>query len=99
MADLRKERDAIEVKKNSIEKKFETNKKNLNEKIGQLNSILTGEAETRDQWIERYEQEQKEHSVTNARLNQLKGENRDMTLAMTQAEIDLKAAQRNNDMK
>lgn len=34
MADLRKERDAIEVKKNSIEKKFETNKKNLNEKIG-----------------------------------------------------------------
>ena len=33
-AELRKERDSIEVKKNVIEKKFETNKKNLNEKIG-----------------------------------------------------------------
>ena len=34
MADLRKERDQIDVKKNAIEKKFETNKKNMNEKIG-----------------------------------------------------------------
>lgn len=32
-------------------------KKQLQEKINNLNEILTGEKETREMWIERYEKE------------------------------------------
>ena len=32
-------------------------KKQLNERITNLNEMITGEKETRDMWIERYEKE------------------------------------------
>jgi hypothetical protein len=38
----------------------------LNEKIANQNEIINGEKETREMWIERFEKEQKDHSITSA---------------------------------
>ena len=37
-------------------------KKQLNDKITSLNEVITGEKETRDMWIERYEKETRERT-------------------------------------
>ena len=39
-------------------------KKQLNERISNLNEVINGEKETRDLWIDRYEKEQKAHNQT-----------------------------------
>jgi hypothetical protein len=38
----------------------------LNEKVQNLNDVLSSEKETREMWIERYEKEQRDHTGTNA---------------------------------
>lgn len=73
-------------------------KKQLNEKIGNLNEILAGEKETREMWIERYEKEQKEHATTSAQLMQSKGEYRDQMLATKNAEIKAQTLTRQVDV-
>ena len=69
--------EMLETKKQGIERQFELTKKQLNEKINNLNEIINGEKETREMWIERYEKEQRDHAITSASLVQTKGEYRD----------------------
>lgn len=64
-------------------------KKQLNEKIQNLNDIIEGEKQTRDMWIGRYEKEQQEHATTNAQHMQAKSDLRDQILATKNAEIKL----------
>ena len=66
--DLERNFESVEIKKNSIERAFELAKKQLNEKITNLNEVITSEKENRDMWIERYEKEQRDHTNTNAQL-------------------------------
>jgi len=66
----------------------------LNEKITNLNDIITGEKETREMWVERYEKEQKEHQTTTARLMNTTSEYRDEMLKKKHAETNLHTAQR-----
>ena len=66
MIDVERNMEALEIKKQGIERQFELTKKQLNEKIQNLNEIIAGEKETRDMWIERYDKEHKEHTVANA---------------------------------
>lgn len=66
--ELERQVENLEIKKSSIERQFELTKKQLNEKIMNLNEIISGEKETRDMWIERYEKEHKEHVVASAQL-------------------------------
>jgi chromosome segregation ATPase len=77
LTDLQRTHEALDTKKQGIERQFELSKKQLNEKIGNLNDIIDGEKTTRDMWIERYEKEQREHSTTNAQYLQCKSELRD----------------------
>ena len=49
--------ESLEIKKAGIERVFEQTKRQLNEKLSNLNDMLTSEKETRDMWIERYEKE------------------------------------------
>jgi chromosome segregation ATPase len=64
--DANRQCDMLDTKKQSIERQFELTKKQLNEKITNLNEIINGEKETREMWIDRYEKEQRDHAVTNA---------------------------------
>ena len=68
MIELERANENIEVKKAAIERQFEITKKQLQEKIQSLQDVLASEKETREQWIERFEKEQKEHTATNAKL-------------------------------
>ena len=45
-------------------------------------------------WIERYEKEQKDHTITNAQLLQTKSDFRDQMLATKNAEIKLQTCLR-----
>lgn len=55
--DLMRSNDATETKKQAIERQFELTKKQLNERISNLNEIMNGEKETREMWIERFDKE------------------------------------------
>jgi chromosome segregation ATPase len=66
--DIERQNEALDIKKQSIERQFELTKKQLNEKVNNLNEIISNEKETRDQWIERYEKEQKDHTIASAQL-------------------------------
>mmetsp|Transcript_6714 Transcript_6714/g.10795 ORF Transcript_6714/g.10795 Transcript_6714/m.10795 type:complete len:114 (+) Transcript_6714:2026-2367(+) len=92
LSDLQRVNEALDTKKQGIERQFEHTKKQLNERISNLNEIINGEKETREMWIERFEKEQKEHSITNAVLQQSKSEHRDQLLATKNAEIKLQTA-------
>jgi chromosome segregation ATPase len=75
--ELERTNENIEIKKASMERQAEITKKQLTEKISNLNDVLQSEKETREMWIERYEKEQKEHSATNAALLQTKSQLKD----------------------
>jgi hypothetical protein len=49
--------DQLDIKKRSIEKQAEIQRKQLLEKITNLNETVTQEKDTREQWISRYEKE------------------------------------------
>lgn len=68
-------------------------KKQLTERITNLNEIINGERETRDMWIERYEKEHKEYSVVSAQLLHEKSEHKDLMLHSKNYEIKLRNAQ------
>ena len=90
--DLQKEKDTIETKKTGLEKISEQMKKQKDEKIQNLQEIISGEKDNREMWIDRYEKEQK---VTQSLSNQLmieKKEHRDQMLATKNAEIKLATA-------
>ena len=58
----------LEAQKVGVEKAFELSKTNLNDRIKSLNEVIGNEKETRDMWISRYEDEQKNHTSTNSQL-------------------------------
>ena len=68
MLTMQKEKDQLEISKKGLERKFEFQKKNLNEKVNLLNVQISGEQEQGEIWQERYDTEQKEHIKTNAYL-------------------------------
>ena len=92
--DLERTCETIEIKKQGVERQFELAKKQLNERINNLNEVITGEKETRDMWIERYEKEQKDHTATNAQLLTARSDLKDQLLAVKNGEIKLNTANR-----
>jgi hypothetical protein len=56
------------IKIKSLEKQYETTKETMQEKINNLNDILASEKKIRENWIYRYEEEQKLHSSTTKTL-------------------------------
>jgi chromosome segregation ATPase len=92
--DLERNCETIEIKKQGVERQFDLAKKQLNERINNLQEVITGEKETRDMWIERYEKEQKEHTATNAQLLTARSDLKDQVLAVKNTEIKLNTANR-----
>ena len=52
-----------------------------------MTEVLAGEKETRQQWVERFEKEQKDNNIKTAQLQQSRAEHRDEMLAKKNAEI------------
>ena len=48
---MERSNEALEIKKAGLERQFELTKKQMNEKINNLNDVLNGEKETRENWI------------------------------------------------
>ncbi|CAG9311629.1 unnamed protein product [Blepharisma stoltei] len=67
-SELQTEIATLQIKIQSLEKQFETNKETLQEKIKSLTDILASEKKIRENWIYRYEEEQKIHSQTTKEL-------------------------------
>lgn len=58
------------TKKEGVESQLQFIKKQLNEKIKNLEEVIVGEKDVRMQWVERYEKEQKDNEIKTATLNQ-----------------------------
>ena len=70
----------LEAQKMGVEKAFELAKTQLNDRIKSLNEVIANEKETRELWIQRYEEEQKNHTNTNSGLLQARSELKDQVL-------------------
>ena len=77
-----------------VEKAFELSKTQLNDRIKSLTEVIANEKETRELWIQRYEEEQKNHMATNSGLLQARSELKDQVLALKNTEIKLNSANR-----
>jgi septal ring factor EnvC (AmiA/AmiB activator) len=64
LTDSERNNEALSIKSTALEKQLEVSKKKLDEKVGNLNEILSAEKESRENWSERYEKEQKDHTQT-----------------------------------
>jgi hypothetical protein len=60
--------------------------------------VLASEKETREQWIERFEKEQKEHTSTNAKLLQERSNLKDQMLLTKNVEIKLQTTTKSNEV-
>ena len=73
LSEMEMQNDQLDIKKKSAEKQSEIQRKQLLEKISTLNEVISHEKDTREQWIQRYEKEQKNHMQTSNELLLLKG--------------------------
>jgi chromosome segregation ATPase len=62
MAELERETEVLEMKRRTSEKQFETQKEMLASKVKNLTEILNAERKIRENWIEKFENEQKSNS-------------------------------------
>ena len=92
--DLNSDKATLEAAKMGVEKNFELTKTQLNDRIKSLNEVIANEKETRELWIARYEDEQKNHTNTNAQLLTSRSELKDQFLALKNSEIKLNSANR-----
>ena len=68
---------SLEAVNAGLVKSGEMTKTQLNDRIKSLNEVITNEKETRELWIQRYEDEQKNHTNTNSQLLQARSELKD----------------------
>ena len=78
-----KTNDELEIKQESISKQSQIQRQQLNDKIMQQEQLLSNEKEVRENWISRFEAEQKAHVNTNGEFLKLRGAHQDL-------EMDLK---------
>lgn len=81
----------MEIKKKSLDKQSEIQRKQLLDKIQNLNELVSAEKDTREMWINRYEKEQKSHISTNTELLTAKGSLQDAILKVKNFEIILES--------
>lgn len=91
---IEKERDleSMNIKFEGLTKQNELTKKQLKEKIDNMQEIIQSEKDTRDMWIDRYEKEQQEHVKTQGELIKAKSDLKDQVLAVRNEEIKLSTA-------
>mmetsp|Transcript_32051 Transcript_32051/g.31349 ORF Transcript_32051/g.31349 Transcript_32051/m.31349 type:complete len:207 (+) Transcript_32051:1765-2385(+) len=91
LGDVERQNDMLEIKKRSLDKQSEIQRKQLLDKIQNLNELVSAEKDTREMWINRYEKEQKAHIATNTELLQAKGNYQDAMLKIKNMEITIES--------
>lgn len=97
LSEVERQNDALEIKKKSIDKQAEIQRKQLLDKIQTLNELVSAEKDTREMWINRFEKEQKQHIQTNTDLLQTKSELQDALLKIKNHEITIESVNKGND--
>ena len=88
-AELEGDVSSLQIKLKSLEKQFETTKETLQEKINNLNDILSSEKKIRENWIYRYEDEQKSHAKTTKDLITTEDKLNDATMKINSLTISV----------
>ncbi len=98
LSEMEMQNDQLDIKKKSAEKQSEIQRKQLLEKISNLNEVISHEKDTREQWIQRYEKEQKNHMQTSNELLMLKGSLQDHMLKVKNLEIVVESLTKQRDL-
>ena len=98
LVEVERQNDQLEIKKKSVDKQWEIQRKQLLDKIQNLNELVSAEKDTREMWINRYEKEQKGHIVTNTELLTTKGQCQDAQLKIKNMEIIIESLSKSRDL-
>lgn len=90
--ELENELSDLRIKLQSVQKQFETTKETLNEKIKNLHEILESEKKIRENWIYRYEDEQKVHSIATKELLIVQDKLNEATISVNDLQAALEEA-------
>jgi hypothetical protein len=82
----------LQIKYEGLNKQNDLTKKQLKEKIDNLNEIIGAEKEKSDMWLKRYEEEQIEHQKAQTMIMKTKSDLKDSALAVRNEEIKLSTA-------
>jgi hypothetical protein len=74
LAESERNVSSLEIQKKAMDKQSEIQRKQMLDKINQLNLQITAEKDTREVWISRYEKEQKAHIQTHTESMSLRGQ-------------------------
>ena len=89
LQDSEKAFDTLQIKKESLEKQNEIQRSQLNDKIRNLEQLLSFEKDARENWINKFEQEQKQHVNTNTELLGMRSRHQDADMNWKNAQINL----------
>jgi hypothetical protein len=88
-SDLEFEINDLKIKLQSVQKQYQTTKETLGEKVSNLNEILESEKKIRENWIYRFEDEQKNHANVTRELIQTHDKLNEMTIKVSHLEAAL----------
>lgn len=91
---LEHDKEHLEIKKQGLDRTVEQTRKTLNDKIENYKTIIEGEHETRDSWIDRYERERRDNATATAKLTEIQASYKDLLMGKKNAEIKLKNSNR-----
>ena len=77
---LEKDRETLESKRATLERQSDMQSHQLNDRINNLTDLVNTEKESREAWITRFEECQRNLTDISAELLQVKSENKDMAL-------------------
>jgi hypothetical protein len=82
MAESERTVNSLEIQKKAIDKQSEIQRKQMLDKVNQLNLQITAEKDTREVWINRYEKEQKAHIQTHTESMAARGQIQELQLKL-----------------
>jgi chromosome segregation ATPase len=80
--------DELEIKKDSLEKQSAVQRQQLNDKIKDLETLLSNEKEVREAWITKFESEQAAAVKTNTELLKIRGDHQEATIKLKNLHVD-----------
>lgn len=86
---LESEITTLSIKLRSIEKQYEANKETMQQKINSLSDIINSEKKIRENWITKFEEEQKNHSISSRTLITAQDTQNELTMKLNTAILAL----------
>ena len=100
LAEAEKHSNSLEVQRKALERQNELQRKQLMDRLNMQSQQIAAEKDTREIWINRYEQQQKAHISSHTDFVTLKGELQQMTLNYENSKITIESlVQTKNEIK